>query len=94
MSSVIFKAINSYRILPPKCNPAWYFVLEKTLTNDTKNCVEKKGLHLQVLAELISQTMNETRENTDQIERIFVMKLNDEGLIDRIAKNYNVCAYP
>lgn len=94
MSSVIFKAINSYTMLPPRCNPKWAIILDEIIINDTRTYVENKGLHLQVLAELISQTMHETQEDPTLIKNVLIAKLEDENLIDKIAKEYNVRAYP
>lgn len=94
MSSVIFKAINSYKMIEPKCDIGWIDRFEKALLPDTKRCAEEKGLHLQVLAELLSQTVSETNDNDDFFDEILMKKLNDDSAIESAARKYGIPAYP
>jgi len=94
MSSVIFKAINSYKMIEPKCDIGWIDRFEKALSPDTKRCAEGKGLHLQVLAELLSQTVSEANDNDALFDEILKKKLNDESAIEVAARKYDIPAYP
>lgn len=65
---------------------AWIDVLERELTESTKEWIERSNLnlHLHVLARLIKLAMNEAE---DRSEIVLNEKLHDQNLVLRIMRN-------
>ena len=63
---------------------SWIDVLERELTESTKSRIERSNLDLHVLARLIKLTMNEDRNEIDQVLNA---KLHDQDLVIGIMRD-------
>ena len=84
MSSIIFKAIDSYKLIED-INPGVNDYLERVLKPETKQRIEKCGLHLHILALIFKQAVKE-KTSDDDVDRLVNDKLDDNNLITRLGQ--------
>ena len=85
MSNKIFMAINSYKLIEG-INPGKIEYLNRVLSEETKQRIERGNLHLHILAVILKSAMDEGKCD-EEIDEIVNKKLNDRDLVIYLAQH-------